>query len=80
MNVRPFPSGAVPCAACGFPVARRDKTGEARVSLTVRPGASIAIGGPICGGCATKARANPEGALAVLRAACPRMLDKSDAF
>lgn len=80
MSFHPFPPGAVPCAACGFPVARRDKTGEVRVSLTVRPGVSIAIGEPICGSCAVKARTSPEGALAVLRVACPRMLDKPDAF
>jgi hypothetical protein len=77
MTTRPIPPGAVPCAACGFPVARRDKTGEVRLSITVRPGASIAIGGPICGICAAKARTNPESALDVLRAASPRMLDKS---
>jgi hypothetical protein len=79
MNTRPIPPGTAPCFACGYPVARRDNTGNISISITVNPGVNIMLRGPICLGCTRKAKESPEAALAVLRTAAPRMLAPGEA-
>lgn len=60
------------CANCGSPLSSRDKFGEVKISLSVRPGVSMTITKPICLACAVTA--DQEATLALLR-----MLAKSDA-
>lgn len=68
-------NGTVACAACGNHVSTRDKAGEIRITITVKPGVSVAVVDPICVTCSRKATYGPESALNILRCACPNMLD-----
>ena len=68
-NSKRLPPGSAPCAACGRSVSQRDKTGEVRIFVTVKPGTSTTLTEPICPCCALKANSSTEELNAVLRAA-----------
>lgn len=80
MSERAPQTNGIPCAACLAPIATRDKSGEVRLSISVKPGIAIALTAPICEACASRTRNSPEGALAVLRSACPAALGRRDAI